>query len=686
MKSRMSILSPLRILLAGMMLAACVQQEAVEVPEEELPGDGGIVAEDVTERPGAGITITATADIPETRTHITMNDLGTSAGVYWSAGDKFSCLYIDENNDNKFSRAVFTTEDDNVKSATFSTVNEVPDGKALYCSYPSGGLKTNSSAMIFGKNLPAEQTAVAGGVAEGLLFSTAYAANLNEDFTFHNIPCLIRFRISGSVAGSVTKITFMTSTQIAGDFIFTLGTDGIAVLDLDRHFSGAQPYDTITLTGTFVEGQDYYIAVLPVTVSGFDMVFSDASGNSTTKSSTKTMEFKRSKILDFGTIALGDSFEDAPVTSYAPIKYMESTRGTKPVVLAVVPDGFTAPEMGKFVRLAEAGIDALFDTEPYKTYKDYFRVWFLRVDSNESGASVLSDESPYGYITERDCYFKSRWEQTQYNRMACDATTLYGFVENNCPDILNGTHTIDEIPVLVIINDSRYGGICHFDSNRGRAYCMAPYSFNGGQLGWRYPSIEAAYQDQVTTEYVDVSDADIQAMGISLGDWTNTLVHEYGGHAFARLADEYWYENNTKTGGVYSGYTVPFGLNLTGDYTSIPWQHWLDRKATLVTSKPQYDRIGIYQGGQVAMSGRWRNERTSCMIDNRFYFSAWQRELIVKRILTLSGDIGTFDFDTFLTTDDPTDPLRDVAASPILGKSGGGEIHYVPMLPPPVFD
>jgi hypothetical protein len=48
------------------------------------------------------------------------------------------------------------------------------------------------------------------------------------------------------------------------------------------------------------------------------------------------------------------------------------------------------------------------------------------------------------------------------------------------------------------------------------------------------------------------------------------------------------------------------------------------------------------------------------MMDNRQYFSAWQRYLIVKRIMTLSGDLASFSFDSWLAKDVTIDPLRDL--------------------------
>ena len=38
----------------------------------------------------------------------------------------------------------------------------------------------------------------------------------------------------------------------------------------------------------------------------------------------------------------------------------------------------------------------------------------------------------------------------------------------------------------------------------------------------------------------------------------------------------------------------------------------------LVQRDANYGRIGIYQGGGTYLYGRWRSEKISCMIDNRF--------------------------------------------------------------------
>ena len=110
----------------------------------------------------------------------------------------------------------------------------------------------------------------------------------------------------------------------------------------------------------------------------------------------------------------------------------------------------------------------------------------------------------------------------------------------------------------------------------------------------------------------------------------------------------------------------------------------MDVTGSLMKTNSLYERIGVFQGGQTSVLNRWRNERTSCMIDNRPYFSAWQREIIVRRIMTLAGR--EFDWDEFISKDDPRDPIRDGAKSYMTDGYNGFDpsVPVMPMLPPPM--
>ena len=82
------------------------------------------------------------------------------------------------------------------------------------------------------------------------------------------------------------------------------------------------------------------------------------------------------------------------------------------------------------------------------------------------------------------------------------------------------------------------------------------------------------------------------------------------------------------------------------------------------------------------MFGRWRSEKINCMIDNRCYFSTWQRILIVKRIMEKTG--GVFSLDDFFASDKTDDPVRDGTSSgtPPIDIMQAEKVDY---LPSPIF-
>ena len=173
--------------------------------------------------------------------------------------------------------------------------------------------------------------------------------------------------------------------------------------------------------------------------------------------------------------------------------------------------------------------------------------------------------------------------------------------------------------------------------------------------------------------------------GFCYGDWRNILIHEFGGHCFGRLGDEYWSDTPSYISGpinTQTVYSVPFALNLAAAPSEALWKEvLLDRMDVLTAKDPNYARIGIFQGGDYHLFGRWRSEKISCMVDNRAYFSAWQRYLIAQRIFSLSGD--TLDFETWLAKDVTIDPVRDVSSSGAPGVQEHRSYTLVGPLPPP---
>jgi hypothetical protein len=321
---------------------------------------------------------------------------------------------------------------------------------------------------------------------------------------------------------------------------------------------------------------------------------------------------------------------------------------------------------------------------PYKSYKDYFTVYICRVASNESGAGITDGNELV--ITPVDNYFGSRWGESSYSDMTANAGTVQSYLRTHIPEIISGDQTYRDVITALIINDERYGGICHIYGT-GWAYCQVPYQHRGATMSWSFPKYQSVSMQDNSQGYRETTDEERDELGRHSGDWRNTFLHEFGGHGFGRLGDEYWNTSYKQPGAIAGhSYAVPYCLNLSGVYGDYPWWELLDNQDEWVARNPDYARIGVFHGGHVSLYFRWRSEKTSCMIDNRPYFSTWQRILIVRRILERAGE--TFDMDEFIAKDDTFDPVRPAADSTpderAKALSRALMAPEMPMLPSPV--
>ena len=643
-------------------------------------------------------TFYASLDV-ETKTCLSMNDAGTHADVLWNAGDE---IYVAGMTYDPlaFSGCRFITQDEGKLTASFSS-NEWPQTviDEVRAFYPPD-LWPHSASIIEGGyichavSVPPIQQAVAGGLQKGLNMAVAQNKSSNHDeLHFKNVLSLVRFRLSGSGVSKISKIRLSSGADISGDGLYSFESmsfiDGYYIPNAFQ-YGGKQTY--VELKGPFVAGEDYYIAVIPCTLAGFDMIFTDTEGNQVLRSSTKTIELQRSRISDFGTINIEDSFSELPSGVE---RYMTHTKGSKPVCIAVLGDAFTATEQDKFKTVAYEAVDALFSTEPYKTYKDYFNVYIMPAVSNESGATVTDGNG--NIVTPHDTFFGARWGESSYNDMTADFDRISRYVCSRCPEILNGVFTINEVPTLLIVNENRYGGKC-FNWGKGRGIGIVPtaYRYSGGKMRWTFPGVIPASDESPDAGTRKITQEELDAIASPVyGNWGNIVIHEFGGHCIGRLLDEYWY-NPIKGEGPIDDHSnqVPSGLNISSSYSDVPWQSVVldvvsgNSDITVDPVKMGFysSREGIFQGGDLCALGRWRSEFVSCMTDNRKYFSLWQRMLIVDRIMSLSGE--TFDLQDFYDKDVPYDPSRDpqAAGAPAqIARKAGSEtiVHKVPMLPPP---
>ena len=233
--------------------------------------------------------------------------------------------------------------------------------------------------------------------------------------------------------------------------------------------------------------------------------------------------------------------------------------------LAIVAEGYTRQQMGKFYGDCQRVVDALFAHEPFTSMKQRFNVVAVAAESQQSGPSVphRGRWSLTPSNVHYDTFYSDRYLMTQ------DMHRLY--------DLLSG---VPFEHIIVLVNSDTYGG------------------------GGIYNQLTVSTSDHPTFRQV--------------------LVHEFG-HAYAGLGDEYFYDDGYET--MYPADTEPWEPNLTTlvDFQS----KWADMvpKGTPVPTPPSADvpnyrmvktaeerqrlnaatrRVGVFEGGGYQSKGVYR--------------------------------------------------------------------------------
>lgn len=315
-----------------------------------------------------------------------------------------------------------------------------------------------------------------------------------------------------------------------------------------------------------------------------------------------------------------------------------NTTGEQPSEILILGDGYSSPDLvygGLFDQDANAAAAAFFDVEPYKSYKNYFKVYKMATFSDESGVTQ-QDKS----ITKQTCfssYFAGGSSvSTNYDKVFEYAMLIPGVDANKLKKML----------IILMLNQDRYAGTCFMWSD-GRAIAICPVSKSAAAATSKFPAI---------------------------------VNHEAGGHGWAGLADEYINSANV-------GKTVPAAdvsqhqswsnlgfyanVDVTGSQATVKWKHFIGVSG--------YERVSTYEGAMYYTYGAWRAESTSCMINNIPYYSAPAREAAVKKIKRIAGE--EYSLDEFMLNDIQKSPGAPVE---LLTKSFN-PLLFVPLGAPVMF-
>lgn len=258
-----------------------------------------------------------------------------------------------------------------------------------------------------------------------------------------------------------------------------------------------------------------------------------------------------------------------------------------PIVL--MGDGFldTEIEDGTYDEVMNKAMENLFTEEPLKSLRNYFNIY--------SVTAVSRSNRFEGYNTAFGC------------QMAGGMSTLITGNDENVIDYIQCIENIDlyETLAVVVLNSPSYAGTTYFgyynENNQvtelAIAYCPIIYDLENESF-------------------------------------RQVLVHEAVGHGFAKLEDEYSYEQNGKISSseissvkMLQSYGWAQNVDFTQDENTILWSSFL--KDSRYTS----ESIGIYEGACTYMSGVYRPTEDSMMNTNTCGFNAPSRKAIYDMVM-----------------------------------------------------
>lgn len=258
---------------------------------------------------------------------------------------------------------------------------------------------------------------------------------------------------------------------------------------------------------------------------------------------------------------------------------------------------------GTYAAKMQAMMDALFTEEPYKSFKDYFNVYYVDVVSkNETFTEETALSTWYGEGT----------------TVGGDDDKVFGYARNVLSE-----ERMDEALILVMMNWDYYAGTCYM-------YCMKDGDYGRG------PSIS----------YFPYSSAK--------SVFTGVVLHEAGGHGFSKLLDEYADRNSRLEVPAETKESIvamePYGYGKNIDFTNDPEKvKW---KLFMQDNRYADEGLGCFEGGLTYGYGVWHPTEQSIMNGNVGGFNAPSRYAIWYRIHKLAyGPEWNGTYEDFVTYD-----------------------------------
>ncbi|MBP5218726.1 MAG: redoxin domain-containing protein, partial [Bacteroidales bacterium] len=292
--------------------------------------------------------------------------------------------------------------------------------------------------------------------------------------------------------------------------------------------------------------------------------------------------------------------------------------------LVLMGDAYTDRDIyeGLYDKVMRASMEQFFAIEPYKTFRNRFNVYSVKVVSKNGRTGE-------GYSTALGAVI-ANGQSISGNRNKCFEYAL------KVPGI-NDTHNL---LINVLVNSTSNGGICTMIESLQTGIGFVPSIGNNQDL------------------------------------FGPILRHETGGHGFAFLGDEYATHPVSPTQAdidefnrQYNEYGWLANIDFTNDPAKVKWSAFL--------ADDRYkDEVGIFEGACNVLYNVYRPSKDSMMNQEVEYFNAPSRWAIYKRIMELSGE--SYSFQTFLEYDAVNRAKASQAAArpPLKAAANGRKIQH----------
>ena len=280
--------------------------------------------------------------------------------------------------------------------------------------------------------------------------------------------------------------------------------------------------------------------------------------------------------------------------------------------IVILGDGYKKKDLaagGKFERSARSAMDSFFAVEPYKTFKDRFNVYMVAYESADEGTDIKSSS------INKNTYFGS-YCQGGGNTAA---------------------YVADTAPVIAAVKSAV--GSADAVYYRSIAILLINTDEQAGSTGYPFRD----YKNGWPNGYASFSIAVLAANSTG----TNGLVkHEAGGHAFGRLADEYYTNGTTATSSIKSDLS---NWHLKGWYWNVnPTNSGNYYK---FTNSNYSAEISYIEGAWGYQYGIYRPTSGGMMQGSTGVFNAPSRHAIYHRIITESEGQNAYSWSKFLSYD-----------------------------------